>query len=91
VWLWLWRWLGGSNFFFFVIWRWLGVSGVVVALVAWGVAVAGWQWDQSIEEISAVRMVPDTLCGCGCGGGWVAVKIFFIFFCKFFGGRRQWV
>jgi hypothetical protein len=26
--------------------------------VAWGVAVAGWQWDHSIEEITAVRMVP---------------------------------
>jgi hypothetical protein len=42
--------------------------------VAWGVAVAGWQWHQSIEEIKAVRMVPDTMCGCGCGGGWVAVE-----------------
>jgi hypothetical protein len=26
--------------------------------VAWGVAVAGWQWWQSKEEIKAVRMVP---------------------------------
>jgi hypothetical protein len=31
-----------------------GLSGLVAG---WGVAVAGWQWDQSTEEISAVRMV----------------------------------
>jgi hypothetical protein len=29
---------------------WIGVAG-------WGVAVVGWQWYQSIEQIKAVRMV----------------------------------
>jgi hypothetical protein len=29
------------------------------------VAVAGWQWWQSKEEISAVILVPDWECGCG--------------------------
>jgi hypothetical protein len=28
--------------------------------VAWGVAVAGWQWYQSKVQVSAVRMVLDT-------------------------------
>jgi hypothetical protein len=27
------------------------------ATVGWGVAVAGWEWCQSIEESEAVRMV----------------------------------
>jgi hypothetical protein len=26
--------------------------------VGWGVAVAGWEWCQSIEESESVRMVP---------------------------------
>jgi hypothetical protein len=43
--------------------------------VGWGVAVAGWQLYESIEEIKAVRMVPVSLAGCGCGGGWVAGKM----------------
>jgi hypothetical protein len=43
--------------------------------VAWGVAVAGWQWACWKEGSSAVRMVPVGTCGCGCGGGWVAVKM----------------
>jgi hypothetical protein len=28
----------------------------------WGVAVVGWEWYQSTEEIRAVRMVPVTTC-----------------------------
>jgi hypothetical protein len=47
--------------------------GVAVALSGLaaevGVAVAGWQWCQSIAEISAVRMVVESMYGCGCGGG----------------------
>jgi uncharacterized membrane protein len=53
--------------------------------VALGVAVAGWQWYQSIQRGKAVRMVVISICGCGCGGGWVAVDDFFKFgvFCYF--------
>jgi hypothetical protein len=95
VWLWLWRWLGGCKdeavktifFVFLVSWRsqW--------RCVAWGVAVAGWQWYQSTQESKAVRMVPVRAFGCGCGGGWVAVKIrqekMFVF-CFLMPWRSQW-
>jgi hypothetical protein len=39
-----------------------------VAVAGWGVAVAGWQWCHSKEEVETFRMVPVRTCGCGCGG-----------------------
>jgi hypothetical protein len=39
------------------------------------VAVAGWQWYNSMEEISAVRMVVVSSSECDCGSGWVVVKL----------------
>jgi hypothetical protein len=81
LWLWLWRCLGGSkveadffvNFFLFLVVRgFLAVGGERVA-------VDGWQWCHSIAEISAVILIPNRMWGCGCGGGWVAVKWGLIF------------
>jgi hypothetical protein len=45
-----WQWMGGSG---------RGGSGLLVA--GPGVAVDAWQWDEGIDEVSAVRMVPDTV------------------------------
>jgi hypothetical protein len=45
-----WQWMGGSG---------RGGSGSLVA--GPGVAVDGWQWDEGMEEVGAVRMVPDTV------------------------------
>jgi hypothetical protein len=40
--------------------------------IGWGVAVAGWQWYRWIEEIGAVILVYDRVCGSDWGGsGWV--------------------
>jgi hypothetical protein len=39
------------------------------------VAVAGWQWWQSIEESRVVRMVLKSASECDCGRGWVAPKL----------------
>jgi hypothetical protein len=49
---------------------------VMWVAVARGVALARWQWYHSTQRVSAVRMVLDSMCGCGCGGGWVAVRDF---------------
>jgi hypothetical protein len=69
----LWRFENVSKIYIY-IWRFLDTDTDAVA-VAYRVAVAGWQWYRWIEEIRAVRMVPVSTCGCGCVGGWVAVKV----------------
>jgi hypothetical protein len=41
-----------------------GGSGIHRVTMGWGVAVAGWEWYESIRQFKAVRMVPVTAHQC---------------------------
>jgi hypothetical protein len=64
--VWLWLLMAGVAVEYFYIFLALAVDQDTLPVrVVDRVAVAGWQWWQSKEEISAVILVPKWRCGCG--------------------------